>query len=283
MAAQRRRGTKFRPRGPEKAMHLPLRLLPILALLLVFSGCASYVPPGPKADLKLFAPDDIQQSFALRPASPFPAAIACVRAQGPRYTNLYLDRNGGSAGSGRYTVVTVREAGEQNQIDRIAALPEVAGVTGINRLLLPDKLETDRELRAAAARLQADLLLLYTFETAFFDHNMAKPLSVISLGLSPTRKITATTTVSALLIDTRTGYIHGTFEATEMARTLSTSWGSSDSADEVRRATEQTAFAKLVDDFVATWPRIAARKEGRPAAPPPAGGMPPLSADPGVH
>ena len=97
---------------------------------------------------------------------------------------------------------------------------------------------------------------------------MAKPLSVISLGLSPTRKITAITTVSALLIGTRTGYIHGAFEATESARTLSTSWGSSESADAVRQATEQAAFRKLVDDFVATWPRIAARTHDQPAAPP---------------
>ena len=148
-------------------MHLLLRILPILPLLLVFSGCAGYVPPGPKADLTLFAPDDIQQSFALRPASPVPAAIACVRAQGPRYTNPYLDHNGAAAGTGRYSVITTREAGEQTQIDRIAALPQVSGVTGINRLLLPAKLETDRELRAAAARLQADLLLLYPFDTAF--------------------------------------------------------------------------------------------------------------------
>lgn len=249
-------------------MQTVLRVLPILVALLLLSGCASYVPPGPKANLEVFANDDIEKNFALRPASPFPATLAVVRAQGPRYTNQYLShQGGGTQGTGNYTLVTVREVEEQAQLDRIAALPQVAGITGINRLLIPAKLEGDRELRAIAARLQADLVLLYTFDTAFFDHNVAKPLSVVSLGLSPTRRITATTTVSGLLLDTRTGYIHGTFEATETARNLSTSWGSADSADLARRTTERAAFAKFVESFTSAWPRISAQ---RPAAPAPA-------------
>ncbi len=243
-------------------MHPHLRLFPLLASLLILSGCAHYVPPGPKADLALFtsAPDDIAANFALKPAAPFPAAIAFVRAQGPHYTNLHLSAAGGVAGhqTGRYTLVTVREVGEETQLERVAALPQVAGITGVNRLLLPEKLDTERDLRAAAARLQADLLLLYTFDTAFIDQDAAKPLTVITLGLSPTRSITAVTTVSALLIDTRTGYIHATFETTEKNRVLGTSWGSADSADAARRETEKAAFAKLVDEFIAAWPKIAA-------------------------
>lgn len=237
-------------------MHLPLRLLPLLAAVLVLSGCASYIPPGPKADLARFSASEIEQGFATRPAAKFPATLAIVRAQGPRYTNYYLSQHGNGTGDGKYTVITVREVEEQTQLERIVALDQVAGVTGINRLLLPPNLQGERELRAAAARLQADLLLLYTFETTFHDQNAAKPLSVITLGLSPTRKITAITTVSALLVDTRSGYIHGTFEVTENAKTLSTSWSSADSADAVRRETERAAFAKLVDEFVAAWPRV---------------------------
>lgn len=186
-----------------------------------------------------------------------------MRAQGPRYTNLHLSHAGGVAGNptGRYTLVTVREVGEETHLERIAALPQVAGITGINRLLLPEKLDTERDLRAAAARLQADLLLLYTFDTTFIDQDASKPLTVVTLGLSPTRRITAVTTVSALLIDTRTGYIHATFETTEKNNTLSTSWGSADSADAARRATEKAAFAKLVDEFVTAWPKIVAKSQ----------------------
>ena len=135
----------------------------------------------------------------------------------------------------------------------------MAGIVSINRMLLPDRLEGDREIRVAASRLQADLVLLYTFDTSFFDTDMAKPLTVITLGLSPTRKISATTTCSALLLDTRTGYVYSAYEVTETARTIATSWGSRDSADEARRNNEQKAFKKLVDEFVATWPTVLER------------------------
>jgi hypothetical protein len=93
---------------------------------------------------------------------------------------------------------------------------------------------------------------------------MARPLTVITLGLSPTRRISAATTASALLIDTRTGYVYSAYEATERAQTLSTSWGSGDSADEARRQTEQGAFARLIDEFVATWPKVLVRHKRKP-------------------
>lgn len=86
---------------------------------------------------------------------------------------------------------------------------------------------------------------------------------MITLGLSPTRKITAVTTVSGLLIDTRTGYIYSAYEVTERAGSLATSWGTRDTADEVRRKTEKDAFKKLVDELVTSWPRILARSEKR--------------------
>lgn len=237
-----------------------MRLTLVLAAIsLILSGCATYIPPGAKADLQIFAPPDIQAGFAAKPTSPFPASLAIVRVQAPSYTNHYLQQRGGSYGTGRYSVVLTKEAGEDTQLERVNKLHEIAGLVTLNRILLPEKLEGDREIRGAAARLQADLVFLYTFDTAFFDTDVAKPLSVITLGLSPTRKISAATTCSALLIDTRTGYIYSAYEVTERAETFSTSWGSRDTADEVRRKNEQDAFKKLVDEFVATWPNVMER------------------------
>ncbi len=103
------------------------------------------------------------------------------------------------------------------------------------------------------------MVLLYTFVTAFFVFDAAKPLSIISLGLSPTRKITASTTASALLMDTRTGYIYGAYEQTTRKQMTSTSWGSRDTADEGRRDTEREAFGKLVEEFIGTWPKLLER------------------------
>lgn len=231
----------------------------LCSMLLLLLGCSTYIPPGEKADLQAFAPPDIREGFAVKPSNPFPASIAVVRVQAPDYRNYNLQQRGGTYGSGRYSVVLAKELDEDVQLERVGNLDQVAGIVSINRMLLPDRLEGDREIRVAASRLQADLVLLYTFDTSFFDTDMAKPLTVITLGLSPTRKISATTTCSALLLDTRTGYVYSAYEVTETARTIATSWGSRDSADEARRNNEQKAFKKLVDEFVATWPKVLER------------------------
>ena len=237
-----------------------MRQILILGMVaLLISGCATYIPPGAKADLQTFAPPDIQAGFAAKPTNPFPASIAVVRVQAPTYTNYYLQQRGGSYGSGRYSVILTKEAEEDAQLERVTKLQKVAGLVTINRMLLPERLEGDKEIRGAASRLQADLVFLYTFDTSFFDADMAKPLTVITLGLSPTRKISAVTMCSALLIDTRTGYIYSAYEVTERAETFSTSWGSRDTADEARRNNEREAFRKLIDDFTSSWHKVLER------------------------
>jgi len=129
--------------------------------------------------------------------------------------------------------------------------------------LLPARLDSDKEIREAASRLQADLVFLYTFDTAFFDVDVAKPLSVITLGLSLTHKISISTTASALLLDTRTGYVYSAYEVTTRKDATATSWGSRDTADEGRRDTEREAFGKLVEEFIASWPKLLERHARR--------------------
>jgi hypothetical protein len=229
------------------------------SIAILMSGCATYIPPGAKADLQAFAPPDIQAGFAAKPTNPFPASVAVVRVQAPTYSNYYLQQRGGNYGSGRYSVILAKEVGEDSQLERVTKLDQVAGLVTINRMLLPERLDGDKEIREAASRLQADLVFLYAFDTSFHDTDMATPLSVITLGLSPTRRISAVTTCSALLMDTRTGYIYSAHEVTERKETLSTSWGSRDTADEARRNSEQEAFKKLIDDLAASWPRVLER------------------------
>ena len=60
-------------------------------------------------------------------------------------------------------------------------------------------------------------------------------------------------------MDTRTGYVYSTYETTKKAETLSTSWGSSDAADEARRQNERQAFEQLVGEFADTWPKLLDR------------------------
>lgn len=234
-----------------------LRIL-LASGVLALGGCASsYVVPGPRADLQAFGSSaSIQDSFAQKATAPFPATLAFVRVQAPSYTSFSYHPSANAEAGSRYSVITTREAEDDAQVDRLGRLPQVAGVTTVNRMLLPTSLQSDRELREAAARLHADLILLYTFDTAFFDTDVARPLTLITLGLSPTRKIGMTTTVSALLLDTRTGFIYSTYEATKKADTHATSWNTSDTADEMRRDNERQAFKLLLDQMEKTWPKL---------------------------
>jgi len=241
--------------------HFTLGLAAWLVAAWALTGCATYIPPGAKADLQVFAPPSIQQGFEAKAVATFPVTVAAVRVQAPGYSNYFLESNGGVFGSGRFSVVTAHEVEDQAQFDRLSALPKVAGLVSINRMLLPQRLDSDLQIREGASRLQADMVFLYTFDTAFFDTDVSKPLTVITLGLSPTRRIAATTTVSALLMDTRTGFIYAAFEATAKTETIATSWGSRDTADQERRKTEKHAFGKLIEEVTSGWPRLLARYE----------------------
>jgi hypothetical protein len=249
----------WQARFDSKEKHMKHLLGLFIVVAGAVTGCTTYIPPGGKADLQAFAPPGIQEGFAAKPVATFPTTVAAVRVQAPTYTNYYLRTNGGVFGTGRYSVITAHEVEEQSQFDRLSQLPQVAGIISINRMLLPQQLDSDKQIREGASRLQADMVFLYTFDTAFFDTDLSRPLTVITLGLSPTRKISAATTVSALLMDTRTGYIYAAYEATAKTETLSTSWGSSDTADEGRRRNEKEAFGKLIEEVVSGWPRLLER------------------------
>jgi hypothetical protein len=128
----------------------------ILGAAVLISGCATYIPPGAKADLQAFAPPDIQAGFAAKPTNPFPASIAVVRVQSPTYSNYYIRQNGGRYGSGRYSVILAKEENEDSQLEQVTKLRQVTGLVSLNRLLLPERLDSDQDIRSAASRLQAD-------------------------------------------------------------------------------------------------------------------------------
>lgn len=67
------------------------------------------------------------------------------------------------------------------------------------------------------------------------------------------------TTLSALLLDTRTGYLYSACETTKKAEARSPSWGTGDTADETRRDNERQAFGQLMDEVEKTWPRLLAQ------------------------
>jgi hypothetical protein len=236
-----------------------LMYLLLLAGLGLLSGCATYIPPSGRADLGAISSSTMQESFAAKPAAVFPASIAAVRVQAPGYRNYNTEREGGVFGQGRFSVITVKEVEEEADLERIARLPEVGGLVSISRLLLPPQLESDRVLREAAARLKADMVLLYTFDTSFHDNDASVALNVVTLGLSPTRKVFVRVAAAAVLMDTRTGFIYAALEANERRQLLSNAWESGETADRARRDAEKTAFKALVGEFEKNWPQIVER------------------------
>src|SRR3954466_9170515 len=85
-------------------------------VLFLATGCATYVPPSGRADLKDISSYSMQESFAAKPAAGFPAGIAAVHVQAPAYHSYYTDREGGVYGSGKYSVITTKDVEETSEL-----------------------------------------------------------------------------------------------------------------------------------------------------------------------
>lgn len=231
-----------------------MRLYIAIVFLLCLSGCGpSYVTPGGSVDISGISDVDIKTVMSIKPAATFPAHIAMVRVQASGYQSWRTD----SYGTGRYSVVTTRDAEDEEGFARLAAMPQVAGLGSLNRLLLPAQLDSIKTLREAAARLKADILLIYTFDTSLHvGEEKFAPLNVISLGFLNNKEVTVTTTVSAAFFDVRTEYLFGIAEASARQSRHSSTWSTSEAINDLRLLTEQAAFKKIVPELEKTWGNI---------------------------
>lgn len=230
------------------------------------AGCAMYKTPGGGIRMDALATGDIRERLDRKPAANFPANIAVARVQAPGYSSYSMSD---AYGGGKFCVVTTRDIETPSDFERIAKLASVAGVAPISRLLLPSKLDSDADLRLAAASLRADILLVYTFETQFVtNESIITPLRTFYLGILPDQTAKVTTTASAALFDVRTGFVYGAGEATAREDQLTTVWINSEAIDQARQRTERKAFEQLIGELEATWPGIVARHTGSAAVRP---------------
>ncbi len=234
-----------------------------LCLLLGLVGCSNYVTPGGGAKMYHFTGGqyneqgikldaDIDEILQRKPVAEFPAHFMVARVQAPGYQSY----SGKGYGRGNYSVLTVRDIEAEEDFLRLRQLPQVAGVAPLNRLLLPSELKSDKQLRQAAAALHADVILLYTIETEFVKEDTATPVSVITLGLSPTINTYVYTTASGLLLDAKTGYVYAAVEQTAKEQKRAAAWTDRDAIDQSRRITERKAFVGLLDEFTKAWPSV---------------------------
>lgn len=158
--------------------------------------------------------------------------------------------------SGRYSVITAIESETPADFERLRKLPMIRDIVFMNSLVLPATLESDGNLRSAAAALHADMLFIYTFDTTFTNDDFASPLMVVTLGLFPGTTAKVSTTASGLLLDTRTGYIYAVATGHSKKSQLANAWTSKEEADDARLRAESDAFKELVTGIEQTWPKL---------------------------
>ena len=220
------------------------------------AGCAHYVTPGGAISLPEITEGDIGQALAREPAAPFPARLIVARLQAPGYVS-YSNRG---YGHGSYTVLTARDIETEDDVRRISAMPEVAAVGQLSRVLLPPELNTTRDLRTAAAQLRADVILLYTIDTSFrTDTLRIGPLQTVSLGFFPNKNAHVSATCAAVFIDVRTGYVYGVAEATATEEQRSGFWNTQDAIEAARVTAEREAFSAALTAIEKTWDAIVAQ------------------------
>ena len=227
-------------------------------------GCASsYVTPGEAVSLPAITDTDIGETLRREPAASFPARLIVARAQAPGYVSY----SNHGYGRGNYTVLTVRDMETEDDFRRIAALPGVASVGPLSRVLLPAELNTTRDLRRSAAQLRADVILLYTLDTSFrTDTTRIGPLQTVSMGFFPNKKAHVTVTCAAVFIDVRTGFVYGVAEATATEEQRSGYWNTRDAIEEARAKAERGAFVGALTEIETVWAAIVAQYSDGPAA-----------------
>ncbi|MGQ0835261.1 MAG: hypothetical protein ACT4O5_10130 [Gammaproteobacteria bacterium] len=235
--------------------------LRVLFALLVAAlcGCATYTTPGGAASIPAITEAGIAEALARRPAASFPARLIMARVQASGYQS-YSNQG---YGSGRYSVLTNRDIETESDFARLRAMPGVAGVGPLNRVLLPTRLETAQELRAAAAQLRGDIVLLYTFDTSFrTDTQRLAALQAVSLGFFPGNKSFVTATCAAAFIDVRTGFVYGVAEATATESQRSDHWRTRSAIEKARLTAEREAFTSALGEIEKTWAAIHAEHAG---------------------
>jgi len=237
-------------------------------------GCTQYTTPGGPARMSIFssvpketmvattpgggsrvpAPEQTDIEIEHRePLANFPANIVYVRVQEPGYKSYTTE----GKGTGAFSVVFARDAEKDEDWQRLNRLVDVAQVGPLSRLLVPDYLQSEKDLRTAAARLNADMLLIYTLDTSFMNRDTSAGLTVITLGLGPTINVRVTCTVSALLLDTRSGYTYGVVEETATAEKNTSALTTKNAMDNMRLGVERQAFEEFIDEFEILWKNVA--------------------------
>jgi hypothetical protein len=228
--------------------------LPLFLLVFLVSCSKKYVTPGASVKISELADEDISKLLSNKPATEFPVNIAIARVQQKEYTNFRYRQVQHSDPEGNFSMILTRDAEEDKAFERLSELNGVDQASPFNRLLLPYKYKSVKDLRLAAAKMKAGMLLVYTFDTEFvIDTKNYGPQNVLSLGYLKNKEVKVVTTASVALFDVQTEYLYGLAEATADETKKSNAWKKEDEVDNLRLETEKKAFNKLVGEIEKMW------------------------------
>lgn len=238
-----------------------LRATLVLLCIAIATGCSTsrhYLTPGAGVDLASIDDARVRPAIESIPAAGFPATIALVRVQASGYRSY----SNSSFGRGPLGVVTARDAESPEDLFALDNLPRVSSVVPLNRFLLPPWVQSRSDLRAAAALLRADMLLVYSIDTSFqVGGKNIGPLSALPLGTTPEDGVYVTTTATATLLDARTGFVYGLAEGSARDDEVARSFSETASVERARLSNEAAAFSALVGRIAALWDGILAEHD----------------------
>ena len=143
------------------------RIFTILLVALLFVSCKTYVTPGSSVNISQLADQDIKEILTNEGAAEFPVNIAIARIQAPGYTN-YRQQFRGYGNTGTvFSMILTRDVEEDEAFERLSSMDGIEAASPFNRLLLPYEYNSIKDLRLAAAKMKAEVLLVYTFDTDF--------------------------------------------------------------------------------------------------------------------
>lgn len=232
---------------------MKLTTFSLFVLVIIACSCGKYVTPGSAVKISELADQDIAKVLSNKPSADFPVNIAIARIQSADYTsNTYQGRPAASTSS--YSMVLTRDAVEEDALKRLSDLDGVNQASPFNRLLLPYQYSSIKDLRMAAARMKAQMLMVYTFDTEFvIDTRNYGPQNAIALGYLKNKDVKVVTTASVALFDVQTEYLYGLAEATVQENKKSNAWKKKDEVDNLRLETERAAFNKLMGEVETLW------------------------------
>ena len=220
----------------------------------IITSCTQYVTPGSAVKISDLADEDISKLLSNKPTSEFPVNIAVARIQHPQYTSYKYQQNLYSEQKGNFSMILTRDAIEDEAFQKLSEFNGVKQASPFNRLLLPYNYKSIKDLRMAAAKMKAQMLMVYTFDTEFtIDTKNYGPQNAFSLGYLKNKDVKVTTTASVALFDVQTEYLYGLAEATAYEHKKANAWKKEDEVDNLRIATERKAFEKLMGEIEKMW------------------------------